>query len=135
MDGRNMRCRGIRGATRVAANTREEILASARELLGQMVAANRLQSEDVACAIFTTTVDLNAEFPTVAARELGWWDVALLCSHEMAVPDGMPRCLRILLLVNTDKTPQELAHVYLRGTEVLRSRGVSSPTAKGGDSA
>lgn len=110
------------------ANTRGAILASTRELLGQMVAANGIGPQDVACAIFTTTVDLNAAFPAAAAREdMGWWEVALLCCHEMAVPNGLPHCLRILLLVNTDKAPQELVHVYLKGAEVLRSRGIDSP--------
>ncbi|MBI2917565.1 MAG: chorismate mutase [Chloroflexi bacterium] len=122
-----MRCRGIRGATVVASNTREDILAATRELLGQLVAANKVVPEDVACAVFTTTTDLTAEFPAVAAREMGWWEVALMCGHEMAVPDGLPRCLRIMLLVNTEKPPQELVHVYLRGAEVLRSRGVAAP--------
>jgi len=110
----------------VEANTRDHILAATRELLGQMVAANGVTTEEVACAIFTTTPDLNAEFPAVAARELGWREVALLCGHEMAVPDGLPRCLRILLLVNTEKSPQELVHVYIKGAEVLRSRGMDS---------
>lgn len=111
----------------VASNTREDILAATRELLGQLVAANKVVPEDVACAVFTTTTDLTAEFPAVAAREMGWWEVALMCGHEMAVPDGLPRCLRIMLLVNTEKPPQELVHVYLRGAEVLRSRGVAAP--------
>ncbi len=123
-----MRCRGIRGATVVAANTRDDILAASRELLGRMVAANDVVAEDVACAVFTTTTDLNAEFPSVVARvEMGWGDVALMNGHEMAVPDGLARCLRILLLVNTEKSPHELQHVYLRGAEVLRMRGVASP--------
>ena len=70
--------------------------------------------------IFTTTPDLNAEFPAVAARELGWTDVALECMHEMNVPGSLPRCLRILMHVNTDRSNAEVQHIYLRGARALR---------------
>ncbi len=116
-----MRCRGIRGATTVAANDPEAILEATTELLTEMVRANDLRVDDVASAFFTTTPDLNAEFPAVAARRgLGWRHVALLCGHEMDVPGSLARCLRILLHVNTEKEPQELAHIYLRGATALR---------------
>ena len=115
-----MWCRGIRGATSVAANTREDILAATKELLQKMIESNQLQKESVACVFLTTTPDLDAEFPALAARQLGWTDVALLCGHEMNVPGGFPRCLRILILVNTEKRADEIAHIYIRGTEVLR---------------
>jgi chorismate mutase len=115
-----VRCRGIRGATTVDANTPEAILEATTELLTELVRANDFNVEDVASAFFTTTPDLNAEFPAVAARNLGWTDVALMCGHEMSVPGSLPQCLRILLHVNTEKSPQELAHVYLRGAKVLR---------------
>ncbi len=85
-----------------------------------MVRANDLQVEDVASAYFTTTHDLNAEFPAVAANRMGWTNVALLCGYEMNVPGSLAMCLRILLHVNTEKEPQELTHVYLRGATVLR---------------
>ncbi|MDT7943228.1 MAG: chorismate mutase [Dehalococcoidia bacterium] len=115
-----MLCRGIRGAITVAANTREAILEATRELLTAMVEANQIRVEDIASAIFTTTPDLTAEFPAVAAREMGWSHVALLCSHEMSVPGSLPMCLRVLLHVNTDRRPEEIVHVYLRGARVLR---------------
>ena len=115
-----MRCRGIRGATTVEANTPEAILEATTELLVELMRANELQVADVASAFFTTTRDLNAEFPAVAANRLGWADVALLCGHEMDVPGSLARCLRILLHVNTEKEPQELVHIYLRGAQVLR---------------
>ena len=115
-----MRCRGIRGATTVEANTPEAILEATTELLVELMRANDLQVADVASAFFTTTRDLNAEFPAVAANRLGWTDVALLCGHEMDVPGSLARCLRILLHVNTEKEPQELVHIYLRGAQVLR---------------
>jgi chorismate mutase len=115
-----MLCRGIRGATTVDSNTPEAILNATAELLTAMVKANSIRLEDVASAIFTTTPDLNAEFPALAARRLGWNDVALLCGHEMAVPGSLAMCLRILLHVNTDKGADQIVHVYLRGAQVLR---------------
>jgi chorismate mutase len=115
-----MRCRGIRGATTVDANTREDILASTKELLQQMVQANGVQEEDVASILFTTTSDLNAEFPAAAARELGLSHAPLLCSHEIDVPGSLPMCLRVLLLFNTEKSAKEIDHVYIRGAKNLR---------------
>ncbi len=115
-----MRCRGIRGATTVDVNTPEVILEATTELLAEMMRANDLVIDDVASAYFTTTRDLNAEFPAVAANKLGWTDVALLCGHEMEIPGSLPMCLRILLHVNTEKGARDLTHVYLRGATVLR---------------
>ena len=118
-----MVCRGIRGATTVEANSREEILAATRELLEQMIAANGVGEEDVACILFTTTPDIDAEFPAVAAREMGFSQTALMCGHEMNVPGGLPMCLRILILFNTEKMADEIVHVYIRGAKGLRPGG------------
>ena len=116
-----MPCRGIRGATTVESNSREAILDAARELLDEIVRLNDVRGEDVASAYFTTTLDLNAEFPAVVARsDFGWTNVALMCGHEMAVPGSLAMCLRILLHVNTERTQDEICHVYLRGATVLR---------------
>jgi chorismate mutase len=115
-----MPVRGIRGATTVRANTREEILDAARELLEAMVKANDIQGEDVASAWFTTTHDLNAEFPAVAARQMGWTYVPLMCGHEMNVPGSLPMCLRVLMHVNTERSIHDIHHVYIRGASVLR---------------
>jgi chorismate mutase len=115
-----MMVRGIRGATTVPENTREAILEAAAELLDAIVRANDVDREHVASAFFTTTTDLNAEFPAVAARNAGWTDVPLMCGHEMSVPGGLPRCLRLLLHVNTERALQEVQHVYLRGAVALR---------------
>ena len=115
-----MLVRGIRGATTATTNSREAILDATSELLDCLVRANGVQRDDVASVIFSTTPDLNAEFPAVAARAAGWTDVALLCTHEMNVPGSLPRCVRILLHVNTERTPDELEHIYLRGARVLR---------------
>ncbi|HWC29631.1 MAG TPA: chorismate mutase [Dehalococcoidia bacterium] len=116
-----MLCRGIRGATTVETNSREAIVAAAHELLEELIARNDVQKEDVASAYFTTTSDLDAEFPAVAASNcFGWTNVALMCGHEMDVPGSLRMCLRILLHVNTERTQDEINHVYLRGATALR---------------
>jgi chorismate mutase len=115
-----MWCRGIRGATTVDKNTKEDILSAGKELLQKMVEANGIVPENVACAIFTTTPDLNAEFPAAAARQLGWPNSALLCAQEMNVPDSLKKCLRILILYNTEKSTEEIVHVYIKGATTLK---------------
>ena len=114
-------CRGIRGAITVAENTRDDILQATDELLRQLVKANEIDDHQVAAVFFTTTSDLNAEFPAVAARQIGWDRVALMCSHEMMVPNSLSKCVRVLILVNTVKTDRELVHVYLREAKRLRT--------------
>ncbi len=112
--------RGIRGATTVDENSGEAILQGTRELLALMIRANGLKPDDVASAIFTTTVDLDAQFPALAARQFGWTNVALMCGHEMNVPGSLRMCIRILLHWNTDKTADEIVHIYIRGAKKLR---------------
>ena len=116
-----MYCRGIRGATTVEQNEREEILAATTELLELMIRQNDLHSEDVASAIFTVTEDLDAEFPALAARQLGWTEVALMCAREIPVPNSLGKCIRILLQVNTMRSAAEIQHVYIRGAVNLRN--------------
>lgn len=116
----SMMVRGIRGATTVESNTREEILEATNELLSVIVESNLIEHDRVASIIFTTTVDLNAEFPAVAARESGWTDVALQCMHDMNVPGSLERCVRILMHVNTELSNAELQHIYLRDARQLR---------------
>jgi chorismate mutase len=115
-----MSLRGIRGATTVAENTREAILAGTHELLAALIDANQIEPDDVASVIFTTTRDLNAEYPALAARALGWEDVALLCGHEMDVPQRLARCIRILIHYNTTRLASEMQHVYIHGAVNLR---------------
>lgn len=125
------RVRGVRGATTVERNTAEAIVEAARELLDEVVRRNEIKTEDVASAWFSTTRDLDAEFPAVAARRgLGWDHVALMCSHEIDVPGSLPGCLRLLLHINTQRSQQDLQHVYLRGAKVLRPdvAGQTGPT-------
>ena len=119
-------CRGIRGATTADANTDTAIYSATREMLAQLIDANGIEEHDVAAAYFTTTPDLNAGFPAAAARQLGWNNTALMCSSEIAVPNSLPGCIRVLILVNTEKQPQDLVNLYLKGTEVLRLQGVES---------
>ena len=115
-----MYCRGIRGATTVENNDRESILAATTELLQLVIARNDLHPDDVASAIFTVTEDLNAEFPAVAARDLGWSEVALICMREIPVPGSLGKCIRVLLHVNTTRSAAEIQHVYLKEAVSLR---------------
>ena len=116
-----MACRGIRGATTADANSSQAILEATRELLAELIRQNDIHKEDVASAYFTTTQDLNAEFPAVTARnDFGWTNVALMCGHEMAVPGSLPMCIRVMLHVNTEASQEQVCHVYLRGAAALR---------------
>ena len=116
-----MKCRGIRGATTVEANTKVSIYSSTKELLREMVKANEVKQEDMACIIFTATDDLNAAFPAKAAREIGYSNIPLLCSREINVPNSLQSCLRIMILFNTNKKPDDIKHIYLKGAADLRS--------------
>ncbi len=115
-----MYCRGIRGATTVERNEREDILTATTELLQLLIQHNDLRAEDIASAIFTVTQDLDAEFPAIAARQLGWTEVALMCTREIPVPNSLVKCIRILLHVNTTRSAAEMQHVYIRGAVNLR---------------
>jgi chorismate mutase len=115
-----MSCRGVRGATTADANTREAILAATRQLLALMIRLNGIEPEDVASAIFSSTRDLNAEFPALAARQLGWLDVPLLCTHEIDVPGSLPKCVRVLVNWNTEKAQSDIRHVYIKDAVRLR---------------
>lgn len=115
-----MFCRGVRGATTVEANTRDEILSATRQLLALMIRLNGIEPQDVGSALFSTTVDIDAEFPALAARQLGWLEVPLLCTHELDVPGSLRRCIRVLLNWNTAKTQHEITHVYIKDAVKLR---------------
>jgi chorismate mutase len=116
-----MALRGIRGATTVETNTKEAILDATRELLAEIIRVNGVQTEEVASAYFSTTPDLNAEFPAVSARkDFGWNHAALMCGHEMYVPGSLTMCLRVMIHYNTDRRQDEMVHVYQRGAAVLR---------------
>ena len=119
-------CRGIRGATIADENTAESIHRATRELLEQLIESNQITERDVAAVYFTTTPDLNAGFPAAAARQAGWTSTALMGATEVAVPGSLLRCVRVMILVNTDKEPEALVNLYLKGTDVLRLQGVES---------
>lgn len=123
LDGANaatVQCRGVRGATTVSENTAEEILEATNDLLVALIRLNQIEPDDVVSAVFTTTTDLTATFPALAARELGWTEVPLLCTHEMAVPGALGKVVRILLHINTRRTPKEIRHIYLKQARALR---------------
>jgi chorismate mutase len=107
----------------VSENTKEAIIAASKALLQNLMEANEVEISDVACILFTTTPDLNAAFPAAAARELGWTQLPLLCGHEMNVPGSLSRCLRVLVLFNTNKKNEEIIHVYLGDAVTLRDEG------------
>jgi len=115
-----MGMRGIRGAITAAANEKDAIVAATVRLLREMIARNGLAVGDIAAIFFTTTPDLTAEFPAAAARQLGWSDVPLLCGHEMSVPARLDKCVRVMMLVNTDVGQSGIHHTYLDGAQSLR---------------
>lgn len=110
----------IRGAITVTENTAESILEATRQLLLSMQVENGFRTDDLVSAIFTATRDLDAAFPAAAARGLGWNRVALLDAAEMDVPLALPRCVRVLLHVYTDRAPDAIRHIYARDAVSLR---------------
>lgn len=116
-----MTVRGVRGATTVESDDPALIRAAARELMEEILRRNQITDfDDVISAIFTTTADLVSTFPAEAARAMGMNQVPLLCAQEIPVTGSMPRCIRILLHINSDRTPKEIEHVYLRDAQKLR---------------
>lgn len=115
-----MAVRAIRGAVQVDGNERAAILDGTTDLVTEVMTRNGLVPDDVISVVFTTTPDLTAEFPALAARKIGFHDVPLLCASEIAVPGAMPRVVRLLMHVETAKPRSELEHVYLRGAVALR---------------
>lgn len=115
-----MAIRAIRGATQVDANERDLILEATAELVTEVMARNGLATDDVISVVFTATPDLTAEFPALAARKLGFDSVPLLCASEIDVPRALPRVIRLMAHVETDRPRSQLRHVYLRGAVALR---------------
>ncbi len=115
-----MDCRGIRGAVSVETNTAAGIDAAVRRLLTQIVSVNDVDVDDIASVIFTATPDLDAAYPARTARALGWTHVPLLCMQEMVVADSLPRCVRVLIHWNTERSPRAIHHVYLGEARRLR---------------
>jgi chorismate mutase len=120
MNVSTVRLRGIRGATTVAGNDADSILDGTEELLREIVRENEIELDWIASALFTLTPDLTAVFPAAAARRIGWTLVPLLNFTEIGVPGGLPRCIRVLIHVNTERAQSEIVHVYLNEARVLR---------------
>ncbi|GGO80670.1 chorismate mutase [Nonomuraea cavernae] len=112
--------RAIRGAIQVAADDRDSIIEGTTVLVSELMERNQLTTDDVISVLFTATPDLTAEFPALAARKLGFHDVPLICCTEIDVPGALPRVVRLMAHVETDRPRAEIQHVYLRGAVALR---------------
>ncbi|MBM7556481.1 chorismate mutase [Halanaerobacter jeridensis] len=128
-----MKVRGIRGAITVTEDTEKAIITATTKLLNEMIAANGLEEDNVASVTFSLTPDLNSAFPAVAARELGWDNVALFCCQELAINDALDKCIRILIHYNTDKKLGELNHIYLKDAKKLRPDLAEEGVGKNGE--
>ena len=116
-----MTTRGIRGATTITTDTKEEVLSATRELLDAILAVNpALRPDDIASALFTTTEDIASAYPALAARQMGWELVPMMCAREIPVPGSLLMCIRVLIHWNTDKEQNEIHHVYLHEAVKLR---------------
>lgn len=116
-----MALRGVRGATTIAMDNQENVLAATRELLQTIQCANPdLKTLDIGSAFFTTTADITSAFPAAAAREIGWDHVPMICTNEIPVSDSLPMCIRVLILWNTDQAQDNIQHIYLREAKKLR---------------
>ena len=123
-----MPCRGVRGAICAESNELHTIIDATRRLLQRIVDANSIQKEDVAGIVFTATPDLDAAYPALGAREMGWTDVPLLCVQEMAVEGSLTHCIRVLLSWNTELPQAHIRHVYLGKARQLRPDLAQSPS-------
>ena len=112
--------RGLRGATTVDADTREQITERTQALLTRMLERNGLDKEYIISVLFTATDDVHAMFPALAARDIGFGDVPLICARELDIVGGTPLCIRVLMHIHTDKARDELHHIYLEGAKALR---------------
>ena len=115
-----MAVRAVRGAVQVDADERDQILVATAELVTEVMSRNDLTTDDVISVVFTATPDLTSEFPALAARKLGFHEVPLLCASEIAVPHALPRVIRLMAHIETDRERSEIQHVYLRGATALR---------------
>lgn len=115
-----MSVRAIRGAVTVENNAAPEIIEETRLLLLEIAEKNELSQDDIISIIFSVTEDLSAAFPAVAARQIGWNNVALMCTNEIDVPGSLKKCIRALIHINTDKSNDEIKHVYMKGAKALR---------------
>lgn len=113
--------RALRGAITLEADTRDQVMERVSTLIEAMVERNGVEVDDMVSLIFTATEDITAEFPAAAARAMGISQVPLLCARELSVQDAIPLCIRVLMHLHTDRTPDRLRHVYLEGARPLRT--------------
>lgn len=113
--------RGVRGATTIHNNDKEEIIVATKELLNELIEQNNIDPTDVAQILFSVTADVDACFPAAAVRLIeGWSFVPVMCMREIPVPGSLPMCIRIMMTVNTTKNQEEINHVYLGNAVALR---------------
>ncbi|WP_078380179.1 chorismate mutase [Sutcliffiella halmapala] len=113
--------RGVRGATTIDENTEQEIIKKTEELLLTMIRANDIIAEEVAQVLISVTADITACFPAKALRNLAGWDyVPVMCTKEIAVPNSLPSCIRVMMTVNTKASQKEVNHIYLYQARSLR---------------
>jgi len=112
--------RGVRGATTVKTNSKQEVMENTAELLQLMITENGIATEDIGAVIFSSTPDVNSAFPAAAARMLGWTTVPLFGAQEIDCPTGVPNCIRVLILWNCNQTQADIKHIYLKEAQILR---------------
>src|SRR3984893_13748900 len=115
-----MTVRAVRGAIQVDSADRDAILEATAELVAEVMSRNDLTTDDMISVLFTSTPDLTAEFPALAARKIGFHEVPWMCAAEIAVPGAMPRVVRLMAHIETDRPRSAIQHVYLRGAAALR---------------
>lgn len=112
--------KALRGATTVEANDADQIISETGVLLRKIVEENKIDTDDIISVIFSLTEDLNAAFPAIAARQLGWNSTALMCTKEIDVPGSLKKCIRVMMHINTEKKNNELKHIFLKEARALR---------------
>lgn len=115
-----MAIRGVRGAITVKKNEKDAIVFATEMLLEKIISVNKIKVEDIAAAIFSVTPDLTKEFPAIAAREMGWLYTPLMCTNEINIEGSLKKCIRVLLLINSEKSQDKIKHVYLDEARKLR---------------
>ena len=123
-----MTTRGIRGATTIESDTKDNVLSATKELLEAILRVNSdLKTDDIASAIFTVTDDIVSAYPALAARQIGWTQVPMMCAREIPVEGSLRLCIRVLIHWNTEKPQSEIKHVYLREAVKLRPDLIAAP--------
>jgi chorismate mutase len=126
-----MTTRGIRGAITIESDIQENVLSATHELLTAIVSSNPgLKTDSIGSAFFTVTDDIASMYPALAARQMGWDQVPMMCAREIPVTGGLSLCIRVLILWNTDTSQKEIRHVYLRDAARLRPDLINQPKEK-----